>query len=316
MNEKPIKVKYERYYSFVLLVRGWRQFFVVTLPQKFNNNTMSDKAPKQLHWSEKRSKPVDRSKRVASGCKIDTTNIITGRTRKRKDFDYGHADISKKTGKIETAVRRSARESANIQEKREKKAKKVKSSTPKKRKAEDSEEEKPAKKQKTTPKKDEKSDEKKEESKTPVKSRKSTGGSSPLSAAIVTSIEKLGVKVPAISKAPRKYRTTHELPNSFDVFGRIAWPDGTVYMNKKLDLFGLEFVETDIAEASEYNFLRKNENYYIIADSGEYMLVALLDTKNPADPDVYIVDEKTEKGPHKLSTIFANLEVDTETEAQ
>ena len=39
------------------------------------------------HWTETRSAPVDKSKRVAYGCKLDTKNIMKG-TRSRRSCNY------------------------------------------------------------------------------------------------------------------------------------------------------------------------------------------------------------------------------------
>jgi hypothetical protein len=267
---------------------------------------MSDKP---LHWSKKRSKPIDRSKRVAYGCTISTDNIISSGTRRRTDFDYSQTNLGR-NGKLTIQRRKTPRRSTNILEKREKEVK-----TDKKRKSVTSDEEKPPKKQK----------EEKSESKeaTPSKSQKNDSdkkqtSTCPLAPAVVAGLEKIGVKVPKVSKEPRKYRGQYVLPDAFDVFGKISWPKNTLYMNKALDLYGLEFVETDIAEAKEYPFLAKNADYYFVAE-GEHMLVSLLHPKEKnfdhSDFNVYVVKENVDKpdGPHKLSTILKGLEIDTET---
>jgi hypothetical protein len=267
---------------------------------------------KQLHWSEKRSTPVDRTKRVAYGCKIEPTNIISARTRRRTDFDYSQTNLGR-NGKLALSKRKKVRPSANIKEKREKKVdkKKDEDKTPKKRKSEDTEEERPTKKRKT--------DDVEEESKSKtVKSRKSTSrrkseGSSPLAPAVVKALEKLEIKVPKVSKTPRKYRVDYTLPDAFDVFGNIKWPQNTYFMNKELDLYGLEFIETDIAEAKDYDFLAKNSDYYIVAE-GEHMIVARLSGKDHADFEVHVVKEdQAVEGPYKISEVLTGLEIDNET---
>jgi hypothetical protein len=282
---------------------------------------MTDKVnPK--HWTQTRSAPIDRTKRVASGATIDSKNIVSG-TRTRKDFDYSLVNLPKTNNLTELDE---ARPSKNVRN--DKGLKNITSNmnnmslakSPRRRKSLSKDE------QKKPVIEAAESDEEMETktSTTPVKSRANRNSVSrrrslkqeALAPAVVKALEKLGVEVPSAADG-RTYRNKYKLPPAIDIFGQIKWGDHK-YKNEKLNVFGLEFVETDIEEASSMSFLAKNPDYYIVAD-GDVLVVSIL-SKNADnnDFDVYILDDSEEdlqvEGPFKISTLLADAVVDEEAD--
>lgn len=70
-------------------------------------------------WEEQRSHPVDKSKRVAEGCAIDSKNIVKG-TRRRKEVNYKDLVVSKRPKKEGTKKVTKQRKSINTTEERAK----------------------------------------------------------------------------------------------------------------------------------------------------------------------------------------------------
>jgi len=294
---------------------------------------MSTEKPKQLHWTQTRTNPIDRTKRVAPGCEIKTENIITS-TRERKDYDYSLNHLNK-FNQLTTVD--DTRPSKNMLEKREKGALKqitnnmssMKISQNQRRRKSITKDQKP----KETPIAYE-SDEEKEavvepveeeaQSTTPVKSRanrqstgrrKSIKSDQGLPESVVEALKKLGAKLPAKTD-DRAYRGKFQLPTALNLFGRIQWPKDIVFAHEELELSSLEFVETDLAEADTIPFLKKHADYYIVAD-GDQILVALLsENQDVSDFEVYIVDEEMPKpeGPYKISEIISGLTVQEDQE--
>jgi hypothetical protein len=87
-----------------------------------------------------------------------------------------------------------------------------------------------------------------------------------------------------------------------------------IVKNEKLEIYDLEFLEFNITDWSEYEFLKNNiQNYFIFGDAIGKMLVTLMNSKNLSNFPVYILDDEFKSGadgPFPLSEILDGMEID------
>ncbi|KAL0491327.1 transcriptional regulatory protein rxt3 [Acrasis kona] len=271
---------------------------------------------------------IDRSKRVAPGCKIDTKNILDT-PRKRSNVNYSQTSLGpdnrlrernppkKEEKQDEQKTKKSVGKRKRIEDKEETTSKKKKTEkAPKNEKGAEKGTKKKddvkataQKKTKETTKnevlkKNAKNDSKKDD--------KSKDDDAELAKSVKNHLKKLGVKIPEPSER-RKYRGIHWIPSALEVFNRISWPS-RFYKNKKYNLTSLEFVEWDLDESDrkDYPFLLENKDYCMIGESDSCVLATRIENEtDPSNFGVFLLyDNKDVRGPYKLSTLLTGIEVD------
>jgi hypothetical protein len=137
-----------------------------------------------------------------------------------------------------------------------------------------------------------------------------------LSPTVVKEIQRLGGKIPA-TITPNKYRkNTYYMPAPFNYLANTDF-QGRKFKSNKYDLTSMEICVIDLAEWSEYPFLKDNADAIIVGE-GEVILAAKqrpAENVDQSDFDVWIISEEDEtEGPHKFSAILKSFEEDDTVE--
>ncbi|KAL9644325.1 hypothetical protein ABK040_005786 [Willaertia magna] len=242
---------------------------------------------------------IDRSKRVAPGCEVDSKNIVKG-TRRRKNLNYNVTEAFYNEGEF----LKSKRKSKNTLETRAKTT-----VVPKKRSSEKKGEKK-AKKQEESNKENVKNKNESENEENEQQQKEEL----PLSNEIVKMIKKLGGVV-KIAKGTKKFHE-HIMPQCIKMFADVDWRKDTKDKESELKLYKssgkfefeeMEFCVADfpLDEKQAFSFLKDTTDRIVIGSSPDIVLVAKIeDAHDTTDPLIHVINEEKILGTAKLSEIL------------
>jgi hypothetical protein len=254
------------------------------------------------HWANKRSQPIDRSKRVAPGCEITPNNVLKG-TRDRVNHDY--ALLNRKVTQydqdsildrpwVESHTKDEDSKSKNVHEMRklDNITNQIQDISIRKKKPIKKDEAK-----KSQPKEDiEEEVQVKEEKEIPVRNRSAKRRSSRtripdslLSEKIVEQIKRLGGTVGAESDGEYQHSLGHILKVQpwLQSFLTTQWPDNDkVLSNEKAEIFEIKFGAFALPKNEADGAVRQKDA--ILIGDGDVILAVSQDSALTEDRDVTI----------------------------
>jgi hypothetical protein len=272
--------------------------------QQHINMSTQDKPLSAQHWSNKRSAPIDRSKRVAPGGELSSANIRAG-TRERPDHDYRLLNRQPQLYDQENLIDRPWQESTTDEHVKSKNVleKRAKITTITNKMGDLS-----LKKEK---KKKEPKEEQVEEKATdiPMRTRKSNGSSrrrslkaeSNLKPEIVDRIKDLGGSiVPSYGDMEYQHSLGHAITVQpwLQTLLNIKWPEnGQVLSSEEHNVFGIKWGQFALpkSETEGKSALRKKDA--VLIGDGEVILAVNQDSALQEDKDVLvqIIDDQNDE---------------------